>query len=83
MLYIYNIIIFINFTHVLNQCLWAKTIKPQEQQGGILTGLGKSKTPLIPPLFGRTPTVNIVGNVLSAEKRCNYPGSGRVSRLVD
>ena len=43
------IIIFINFTHVLNQCLWAKTFKPQEKQGGILTGLGKSKNPFIPP----------------------------------
>ncbi len=25
---------------------------------------------------------NIVGNIISAEKRCNYPGRSRVSRLV-
>ena len=26
---------------------------------------------------------NIVGNIISAEKRCNYPGRSRVTRLVD
>ena len=25
---------------------------------------------------------NIVGNIISAEKRCNYPGRSRVTRLV-
>ena len=26
---------------------------------------------------------NIVGNIISAEKRCNYPGRSRVTRLVN
>ena len=25
---------------------------------------------------------NIVGNIISAEKRCNYPGRSRVTQLV-